>query len=1237
MTARSVSAALILLLAGLCLSAVPSFPAVVTSLSDAEGDDYGPGTYTYPGNSVFTAGSFDVTEFKVSVEGSRVEFVVDVAAELEDPWGSGAGFSIQSIDIYIDTDGVEGSGATWTLDGRNARISPVNAWEIALWCAPPFDDFRSQIVYPGGGTDTVGVRIDVDQAQGRITLSVPKATIGTPSGSWRYVVLMLGQNGYETGRIRPVRRVASEWYFGGGSDGNSDSNIIDVVTVAGLSQEGMLANYDPVTSQVCVLFAEPDGVVPSIIHTPVSEAEANLPLRLDATVVDSVVVEVQARYRQAGESQFNVLDLARTGIGTWGGEIPGEEVTEGTLEYFLFADDGALSSTLPSDTLAPFTVSVVPDVTSPVISEVDASPSTFYPDGDGFKDSTVISWRLSEPCFTSVRIQDTLGQVVRLLVDSLLLSSGTSSAEWDGRDDGSQLAGDGTYTVVLSATDLSGKDAARESTFVALGSSPPSKKIDAVFLFHFNQNLVPYAKVASTACYVGLLQTLRAHPTLKFMIHMSGCLLHSLLWMDSRAVELTMEGVSAGQFEIVGSTYGQNIMYSTRVAPDDFQFNDEQIKTHRELIQKTFGVTPVSFWNPERTWTQNFVQLLADNGYENVQVEDHILFDSGITGSEYLVRTTSYNGRTVNVFDDDKSFEGTVNYAIDSGDYQAVIDFLHARYSEDVNDEFAVCYHEDAEATGLWDYESGEHPSVDWSNLDALLTALESDTLINVTTYSEYMAAHGASGSVGTIVDGAASWMGGSAWFDENASPTGDAYRQFFDEIRDTVNAVRQELASAAGDTTSASRLLEHAWFNIVAYQYEFLVHGQVTHVGYTDWEMARTAYAAARAAREAILMQPREYVEDLNQDGVDEVVVVNESEMLVFSTMGGKLLYWFNLTEGVEELGGENFMYYNEAFVDEAHYVPRLAGGTDVYTWLSGNNILPEVFDWEFEVRRRAFEDSVLVDGVYAGNLRGSIFSPVTVAGGVEFSLNTANFILTKSYSLSGGTLEVSYVFFNKQPYARTFSLHSETAPCPSCLEAMDGGIGSLKYWTGADTLSYVAPGVIGVTNTLTDHSLRYEFVSEPVGLSGQETLFGLELTPEFSAVIPGLGQASFDFSVVRSVGSIGVPTESPPPPSVLLKGCSPNPFAGSVSLSFTVAVGGEGARLSADGAGRARRVSLRVFDVTSRFVRTIVDGELPPGSYEVEWDGRNERGRKVPSGIYFVRLEADGETAAGKVVKIR
>ncbi len=52
------------------------------------------------------------------------------------------------------------------------------------------------------------------------------------------------------------------------------------------------------------------------------------------------------------------------------------------------------------------------------------------------------------------------------------------------------------------------------------------------------------------------------------------------------------------------------------------------------------------------------------------------------------------------------------------------------------------------------------------------------------------------------------------------------------------------------------------------------------------------------------------------------------------------------------------------------------------------------------------------------------------------------------------------------------------------------------------------------------------------------------------------------------------------------------------------------------------AGRVRLVVFNVTGQEVRRLVDGDQAPGEYRVIWDGRDELGRSVASGIYFYQL---------------
>ena len=90
----------------------------------------------------------------------------------------------------------------------------------------------------------------------------------------------------------------------------------------------------------------------------------------------------------------------------------------------------------------------------------------------------------------------------------------------------------------------------------------------------------------------------------------------------------------------------------------------------------------------------------------------------------------------------------------------------------------------------------------------------------------------------------------------------------------------------------------------------------------------------------------------------------------------------------------------------------------------------------------------------------------------------------------------------------------------------------------------------------------------------------------------------------------------ESRPAKTFALHPAAPNPFNPSTTLRFSVAE-----------AGAAR---LAVYDTNGRWVRGLVDGYRPAGQHAVVWNGTDDSGRPVASGVYLVRLTWMGGSAA-------
>jgi hypothetical protein len=106
--------------------------------------------------------------------------------------------------------------------------------------------------------------------------------------------------------------------------------------------------------------------------------------------------------------------------------------------------------------------------------------------------------------------------------------------------------------------------------------------------------------------------------------------------------------------------------------------------------------------------------------------------------------------------------------------------------------------------------------------------------------------------------------------------------------------------------------------------------------------------------------------------------------------------------------------------------------------------------------------------------------------------------------------------------------------------------------------------------------------------------------------------------------VSVVGSGVEGPELSAVAtIRGNAPNPFNPATDITIDLPVGVD--------------VRLSVYHLDGRRVATLVNAVMGPGRHAVTWSGCDDRGREMPSGVYFARLEAGEETAVHKMVLLK
>jgi hypothetical protein len=140
----------------------------------------------------------------------------------------------------------------------------------------------------------------------------------------------------------------------------------------------------------------------------------------------------------------------------------------------------------------------------------------------------------------------------------------------------------------------------------------------------------------------------------------------------------------------------------------------------------------------------------------------------------------------------------------------------------------------------------------------------------------------------------------------------------------------------------------------------------------------------------------------------------------------------------------------------------------------------------------------------------------------------------------------------------------------------------------------------------------------------------FVLRATVAEAGVVGGAAAGSFSlgqgfWSPVFFLNATDVPAsqESPIRFANRMDPGFPNPFRGATTLSFSVE--------------RPSHVRLSIYDVTGRRMIVLLDESRPAGRHAALWDGRDQEGRFVASGVYFGKLQIGSWSDSQRLLRIR
>jgi hypothetical protein len=179
------------------------------------------------------------------------------------------------------------------------------------------------------------------------------------------------------------------------------------------------------------------------------------------------------------------------------------------------------------------------------------------------------------------------------------------------------------------------------------------------------------------------------------------------------------------------------------------------------------------------------------------------------------------------------------------------------------------------------------------------------------------------------------------------------------------------------------------------------------------------------------------------------------------------------------------------------------------------------------------------------------------------------------------------------------------------------------LREGTAVDTLDFIGSGgALGELGSIGNDWLEYRYTVR--GQVGDTVQARFRFRSDESEVAEGVYIDDVSVSCGALPSGAGVPEDDlDGEPPIALQQNRPNPFTPSTTIAFTLK--------------RPGHVTLAVYNIQGRRIRTLVDEDRYEGEHRVSWDGTDELGVDVAAGVYMYRLAQEEHEETRKMILVR